>query len=104
MKTNFDKFTECLKEIGYSYRHCGCGNYQVINNLKKRTDIMFTNERLEIKNDTLFGNDRRISKYMDAGWVHFYFKNTKMNVKEKRFFSVCNKTNDIFITLVKIEK
>ena len=96
-----EKLIECLKQINYSYRHIGCGYYRIFNNLNRPTDFIFDTDKIEMKSDDVFGHDRTVSKYTDAGWIVFNFKNAVIEYQDNHVH-ISNKEHNIFITFKRI--
>lgn len=97
---------EALKKIGYTVRnYYGSNHYRIINNLGLDTEFIFNKERIELKNDSIFGADRRVRKYSEVGWIIFHFKACEIEFDEEyNCVHISNKTHDIYITFNKIEK
>lgn len=96
------KLVDCFKKINYSFRHCGCDMYSVVNDLGRETDFIFDTEKIELKADKIFGEHKGINKYGSSGCVIFYFKNAIIEYdnysKHNGVLHISNKTHDIFLT------
>ena len=92
-----------LAQIGYSKRHCGCGYYQIINDVGRKTEFIFDSEKIEMKNDVVFGMDRRYNKYREAGSVVFHFKKCKMEVMEGDSLYISSLDGGIFIAFRRVK-
>ncbi len=98
-----EELKSALKEIGWSYRYCGCDIWNVISCHGKHTDILFDDYSVWIENQKLFGKDSRKDKYFTAGVCKFSLKECEIRIDgEGEFVSVSN--NGAFIMFRKTEK
>lgn len=90
-KSKSEKLKSYLKEIGWNYRNCGCGIFQIISCHKKGTDVLFDDHSLWIEDDgKIFGKDARKNKYFTMAIVRFTFDKCKIE-KDDEFISVSSK-------------
>jgi hypothetical protein len=99
------ELVECLARIGYSVSPIGCGHFQVVNDIGKPTKFVLDSEKLELKDDKVFGNNRRINEFGEGGWVVFTLRDCviEFDGTTKEAVHVSNKERDIFVTFKKIK-
>jgi len=77
-----EKLMQELKRIGWSYKSCGCGIYQIVSDHKKGTDWLFDDYSIYLNNTDVFGKDGRKNRHCSMGSVKFIFDKCRLELDE----------------------